>query len=492
MALRVAVGGLGHETNTYADASLGRTTLDSFLVARGERVAEVGRGRRSYLGGMFAAADELGIEAVPTVWAYAQPSGTIEASAYRTLRDELVRSIAAAAPVAGVCLEMHGGAVAEGVDDVEADLVAAVRRAVGDVPITATLDLHGNVTDAMAQRIDAMFGTQLYPHTDTFERGHEAMSLVPRLVEGTVRPVTAVEHLPILLPASTTDAGHPAARMNEMCAKIEEHPQVLDCTVFHGLPQADTPWNGVHVVVTTDGDRDLADKAAGMVAGWVWQHRGDFLPEMTSPVAAVREAAAADGPVVINETSDNPGGGAPGDGTHLLRAMLDAGLEDACFAMVCDPDTVRRAVAMGVGAEVDVRLGGRHDDLHGPPVEANAYVHSLSDGKVTLRAPEAFAGVTFALGPMCRLRIGGVDVVVSSLPSQTFDPEVFLLHGIDVTRYRTIGLKGGQHFRSAFAGVTDRFLTADGPGLTSLRVDAFPRTRATRPLWPIDPAAAYP
>ncbi|HVM55710.1 MAG TPA: MlrC C-terminal domain-containing protein, partial [Acidimicrobiales bacterium] len=195
-------------------------------------------------------------------------------------------------------------------------------------------------------------------------------------------------------------------------------------------------------------------------------------------------------PVVINDTSDNPGGGTPGDATHVLRAFLDAGLEDACFAMICDPETVQQAITAGVGATIDVRLGGKHDDLHGEPIDAPAYVHSISDGKVTLTGP-MLNGVTLRLGPMVRLTIRGVDVIVSSAASQTFDPEVFLLHGIDVRRYRYVGLKSSQHFRAGFGDLAAEIITADSPGLTSQRVEVFHHTRPPGPLWPVDPAATY-
>src|SRR5690349_19943075 len=131
----------------------------------------------------------------------------------------------------------------------------------------------------------------------------------------------------------------------------------------------------------------------------------------------------------MNDTSDNPGGGTPGDATHVLRAFLEAGLTAACFGMITDPETAQQAIAAGVGATIDVRLGGKHDRLHGDPIEATAYVHSISGGNMTLSGP-MLTGVTLRLGPMVRLRIQSVDVIVySTSASQTFDPEAFLLHG---------------------------------------------------------------
>jgi microcystin degradation protein MlrC len=490
VTFRLAVAGLGHETNTYANDALGTTGLDRFMIATGERILGM-RGQGTSIAGFLDRAAELGIEVVPTYYAYCYPSGTIEAETYATLRDALLESLRDALPFDALAIELHGAAVAEGIDDVEGDLGAAIREIVGDIPVVGALDLHGNVSDEMGDRYDALLGCHLYPHTDLHERGVEAVDLIARMLAGDVRPVTRVAHLPMLMPTSTTDPGHPAARMNELCAEIESRPGVVDCTVFHGFPYTDTPLVGVHVVVTTDGDPALAEACGREVAGWIWEHREDFRPEVLEPPVAVKLATRSERfPVVINDTSDNPGGGTPGDATHVLRAFLDAELEDACFAMICDPETVQQAITAGVGQRIEVRLGGKHDDLHGDPIEAPAYVHSISDGEVTITGP-MLTGVTLHLGPMVRLRIGGIDVVVSSGASQTFDPEVFLLHGIDVRRYRYIGLKSSQHFRAGFRDIAGEIITADSPGLTSERVEVFPHERPPGPLWPIDPAATY-
>ena len=490
MTFRLAVAGLGHETNTYADEALGTTGLDRFMIARGEQLLAM-RGQGTGIGGMLDRAADIGAEVVPTFWAYCYPSGTIEDSAYATLKAELLDSLRAAMPFDALVIDLHGAAVAIGTDDVEGDLGAAIREVVGDIPVVGALDLHGNVSDEMGERFDALLGCHLYPHTDLHARGVEAVDLVVRMLDGEVRPVTRVEHVPILLPTSTTDPGHPAARMNELCAEIEARPGVLDCTVFHGFPYTDTPIVGVHVVVTTDGDAELAAACGREVGRWIWDHREEFRPEVLEPSVAVKLALQAERhPVVINDTSDNPGGGTPGDATHVLRSFIDAGLGDACFAMICDPETVQQAIAAGVGATIDVRLGGKHDDLHGEPILATAYVHSISDGKVTLTGP-MLNGVTLHLGPMVRICTGGVDVIVSSEASQTFDPEVFLLHGIDVRRYRYVGLKSSQHFRAGFGDLAAEIITADSPGLTSQRVEVFHHERAPGPMWPVDPSAAY-
>jgi microcystin degradation protein MlrC len=169
--------------------------------------------------------------------------------------------------------------------------------------------------------------------------------------------------------------------------------------------------------------------------------------------------------------------------------MLEANLEDACFAFISDPEVVDKAIGAGVGATIHVHLGGKNDDLHGEPIALEATVRAITDGRFTLRA--MLAGWELELGPSCRLTSGGVDIVVMSKPFQTIDTEVFLLHGIDVTRYKVIGLKSSQHFRAGFRDIAAEIITADSPGLTTNRVDTFEHHRLRGPAWPLDPSARY-
>jgi len=150
---------------------------------------------------------------------------------------------------------------------------------------------------------------------------------------------------------------------------------------------------------------------------------------------------------------------------------------------------VQAAIGSGVGTRVKVNLGAKHDDLHGLPIPVEGLVRCITDGRFVLRA--MLSGLELDLGPSCRLTVDDVDIVVTSKPFQTIDPEVFLLHGIDVSRYKVIGLKSSQHFRAGFRDLASLIVTADSPGLTTNRVDVFEHVRARRPLWPISPEARY-
>jgi len=489
--MRIAVGQVSHETNTFCAAL---TEIGEFRErewAHGQEIVTRLGGVRSYVGGMLDAGGRLGVEIVPTFATRATPSGTISRRAYDAIRGELLTAIQAAGAVDAICLALHGAGVAEGADDLEGDLLATIRTLVGTtLPIVVTLDLHANVTPEMARDATALLSVNCYPHVDAYDRGSEAMGLAHRIVTGSVAPRMHLSRIPMLVPTTATSLS-PITEINARCREWEAKPGIIDCTFVHGFAHTDIPSIAASVIAIADGDPALARHAAQDVAAYAWQRRETLLRHCPGPADAVQMALALDGaPVVINETSDNPGGGAPGDGTYLLRAMLDARAPSACFGFVYDPETAAQAHAAGVGGTIRVRLGGKTDRLHGSPIEAEAYVACLTDGRFVRQSPMG-RGAAVELGRMARLRIGTVDVLVSSVREQTLDAEVFLLHGIDVTRYKIVALKSSQHFRAGFEPVAAHVVTADSPGLTTLDLTSFPYRRVVRPIWPLDADVTY-
>lgn len=482
--MRIAIAGIAHETNTYCR---GQTPLEDFHVLRGTELLAT-RGEETDVGGIVTACEALGVEAVPVLYASAEPSGTIRADAYTALREEILAGLGECA-CDGVALALHGAGVADGVDDLEAELAEAVRAVVGpQVPVVATFDLHGNVSQRMADALDGVFACHQYPHVDMHERGREAVELIVAIVSGDVRTAVHVERLPLILPTTTTISGV-GKDVLELALAAEAPREIIDVSWFHGFGYADTPVVGSAVAVTSSAGPELAARTARSVAVALWARREAFRTESLSAEEAVERAVAIPGPVVINETSDNCGGGAPGDGTHLLRAMLDAGLSRACFGFIVDPSVARQACEAGVGRTIEVSLGAKYDERHGRPIEARARVRALHDGRVVLQA--MFRGKRQDLGPLARLEIGGIDVVVSSRRSQTFDAEPFLACGIDVARYQIVALKSSNHFRAYYQDRVAAIVTADPPGMTALDVASFPRKRLEAPAWPVDEDARY-
>ena len=487
--MRFAIGYFAHETNTFCP---GFTEIDAFRKTQwetGEDIIAINRGLGNEVGGMIAAAERLGIDLAPTLATTTQPSATVSLDAYETIRDELFARLTAAGPVDAICLAIHGAGSAEGIDDMEGTFLRELRDLVGtDIPVVVALDLHGNTTGTMLEHADALFYCHQYPHIDSYDRGEEIVELAAKIVKGEVKPVMHLEKLPVAIPPSTTFSG-PAKAVNDRCFAWEAKPGILDCNFTHGFPHTDVPVIVTSVLVTTDNDSELAKTAAKDIADFVLETIEEFRQALPDADEAIAQAlVATELPVIVPEVSDNPGGGAPGSGTHLLRALLAANESNTCFGFIWDPAVAAQAHAAGVGATISIKLGGFTDDLHGAPIETMAYVKTLTDGRFNLTNPMG-AGSLVDAGKMARLVIDNVDVLVATERSQTLDGEVFLLHGIDVRRSRIVALKSQQHFRGGFQELAGTIIRTDPPGFTTSNLTNLPYTRITRPIWPLDELA---
>ena len=490
--MRIAIGQISHETNTMFGPPTPLSEFQRQGWANGQEIVERNKGVRSYLGGMLDAGEALGVEIVPTFAVQAHPSGTIERAAFDTMLGNLLNGLKHAGEVDAVCLALHGAGSAEGVDDIEGTILAAVRDLIGpEKPLIGTLDLHCHSTDLMIESATALLTVHEYPHVDGYERGYEAVELAAKTVRGEVCPVMHSTVLPMMIAPVTSFHG-PAREINELCWEWEAKPGVIDVAFIHGYPHSDVPVVSTSVMATVDSDHKLARRATEAVARRIWEMRDQFLSQLPQPEEAIRQALAVKGgPVVIAEVSDNPGGGSPGDGTHLLRAILDAKLTDAAFGFIYDPETAEQAHQAGPGATIDARIGGKTDPpMLGAPIETSAYVKSVTDGQFITQSPMGRGGKR-NLGKMARLVIDGVDVIVGSESSQTIDAELFLLHGIDIARYKIIALKSQNHFRAAFEPLAKEIIRTDPPGWTTSNLNQLEFERVRRPIWPLDRDVEY-
>lgn len=483
--MKILVGGIAHETNTFSSVKTDVAAFKQWEWLKGEELFQK-RGVRDYVGGIIDQADSIDVDVEPIFSTFANPSGIITEETHHILIDRLVQPMRKVHNYDAVLLSLHGAGVSEYAEDFEGAILEAVRDAVGaDVPIVVTLDLHANMTQKMVDLADVILGNHLYPHTDSYEIGQEAVNIAKQIVDGSLRPTMHLEYLPLAISTSTTNLS-PAKDINDSCFHKESLDGVVDCTFYHGFPYTNISRFGVAVVVTTNNDKKLAKTKAQSIAQLIWESREQFDVDPFNPQEGIQEALAHEGkPVVINETSDNPGGGTPGDGTHLLRAMIESDLSDACFGYIYDPEAVKLAIEAGVGTTVHIALGGKTDDLHGEPLKLDAYVKAITDGKFIQSSPMG-RGSKVNLGPAVCLHCNGVDIIVCSVNSQTLDDEIFRIHGINIQDYKIIGLKSSQHFRAGFEAISSKIITVDSPGLSTINFkEAFDYTQLEAKLYPL-------
>jgi microcystin degradation protein MlrC len=485
---------MNHETNTFSTVRTDRAQFEARHLHYGEEIIEQFRGTGTCLGGMIDAATGLGLRLLPSVAAAASPAGRVTRDIYEHVKRRLLEDLAAAGPVDGVLLDLHGAMVTEDHEDGEGDLIAAVRAAVGPgVPIAVTLDLHGNLTPAMAGGATLLHGYKTYPHVDMAERGAEAARRLAETVAGRIRPTAALRTPPLLPPlGSQRTAVGPMRRLYDLADEMERDPRVLSVSVFAGFPYADIAAAGLSVYVVTDGDQALADKLADQLAATAWAHRHEFVHQALPVPEAVRAALAAPGqPIVLADMADNTGGGAAGDGTEVLRELLRVGARNAVVACLWDPEAVQACLRAGVGQSLTVTVGGKVDDRHGAPLTVTGTVRTLSDGRFVHKGP-MMRGLPGRLGPTAVLDVAGVRVILISLRWQTLDPEMLRFVGLEPADHKVVVVKSTIHYRAAFEPIAREIIEVDAPGLSSSNLARFAFTRIRRPIFPLDPDTTWP
>lgn len=485
--MRFFVAMVSHETNTFSPIATDRRQFEARDLRYGGEILEAYRATGTCLGGMIDAAEARGITLVPSIAAAASPAGRVSKTFYAEARERLLADLRAAGPLDGVLLDLHGAMVVEGIDDGEGDLLAAVRAAVGPLPIAVTLDFHANVTRAMTGAATLLHGYKTYPHVDMAARGREAAMRLAEVAAGRVRPVVAYRQ-PAMLPpiAGQLTARGPMRRLYDMADAMEARPGVLSISVFAGFPLADIHDAGLSIYVATDGDQALAETLADELAAAAWALRHEFLHRALPVKDAVARALSLDGrPVVLADIADNTGGGASGDTTEILRELLRVGARETTVACLWDPAAVGACLQAGVGATLSLAVGGKIDPGHGAPLTVSGRVRTLSDGRFVHRGP-MMRGLPGRLGPTAVLDVNDVKVILISHRWQTLDPEMIRFVGIDPLGEKILVVKSSIHYRAAFEPIARAILEVDAPGLSSSNLDRFAFTRVRRPIFPLD------
>src|SRR3990170_6308062 len=371
---------MSHETNTFSNVPTDRAQFEARNLHYGDDIVEAFRGTGTCLGGMIEAAERRGVRLVPSVAAAASPAGRVTSEIYAHVKERLLADLQAAGPVDGVLLDLHGAMVPEGLDDGEGDLIEAVRKVAGPrIPVAVTLDLHGNLSEAMVKGADLLHGYKTYPHVDMAERGMEATERLLDTIAGRVHPTAALRKPPMLPPLGNQGTARgPMRRLYDLAAEMETDPRAISISVFAGFPHADIPDAGLGIVVVTDGNQALAEAKADELERAAWMHRKEFVHTGVPVKEAVAKALATNvGPIILADMADNTGGGAAGDGTEILRELLRVGAKAAVVASIWDPAAVQACVKAGVGNAVSLKVGGKVDDKHGEPVEVTGRVRTL-------------------------------------------------------------------------------------------------------------------
>ena len=450
--MRIATGGISHETSTF-------TTVPTTIMSgegrggylRGPEILEKFRGVNTPTGGFIEGAEAHGFELIPSTFWNAHPSGPLPRRDFDTIVDSLLQGIETSGRIDGVLLELHGAMVAEEVPDGEGYILAAVRDLVGaEVPIVAQLDIHSNVSIRMVDVADVLIGRESYPEVDMAERGRECADLLVRILREGLRPTMALHQIPLVWGMNQVTAHSPMRELIEYLHGIESRPGIVCASIATCFPLADVPDMGASVYVVADNDMGLAQSCADELADWIFERREIWQMDRPSTAEAIR-IAQKEGkfPVIFADRDDNTGGGSPGDSTGMLRAFIEADLEDACVLYIVDPEAVDACHADGVGATLDLNVGAKSTPLQGESIRMHVEVVALSDGRFRYDGP-MFSGLEGDMGASAHIRQGGIHVLLVNTREQPFDTAFSRSLGLDPKEMRYIGVKSAAHFRAGF------------------------------------------
>lgn len=476
---RLAIARLWFEGNAFSPVPADMAAFENYEWQVGQNVLDSMRGTATELGAVARFADtHPEWEVVVLRCAAALPAGPINEAVFQRLSADIEQGLQAGVEQGGwdaIYLSLHGAAITTERETPELDLAKKVRALAPAVPLGASFDLHGNMSPQWADVLDIASVYRTHPHVDMAEAAERVLDGLVRCVDDGLRTRLTVLNEGVTLPSINmrTSAG-PMYEL-ERAAREATTGSIIDVSVFGGFPYSDTEYTGASVLVVSDASHDAdgheAANAAATVMGRIHALAAQFRIALPQAADALIHAQAlidsAPGLIAVTDSGDNPLSGGGGDTPELFRAMLAAQPGVPClFASFASIEVVRAAHAAGLGARLEVRLGGRYGDQFGPGVPVVVTVERLTDGRFQNTGPMQ-TGVWRSCGQSALLRIEGLAdacVIVTQWVVAGDDPAFYALHGIDLDTLRLLCVKAKNHFRAAFSERCAAIIDCDAPG----------------------------
>jgi microcystin degradation protein MlrC len=459
---RIAFGGIGIESSTYSRI---RARTEDFEVLKDEALAESPR---------FAFLKRYPVPFFPTVVAQAVPGGPVERAAYDAIKASFLEKIQSLLPLDGLFLPMHGAMFVDGMQDAEGDWMEAARKVVGpNCLISASYDLHGNVSQRVIDNLDMLSAFRTAPHIDKEETMQRSCNMLLHCLDRQIRPTLVWAPIPVLMPGERSSTEwQPGKRLWAQLPKLNEEPGVLDVSLLVGYVWADEPRSTACAVVTGTAP-ETEKRIAVHLAQQYWDARKEFqFGTETGTVDGCIERAmkATTHPVVLADSGDNPTGGGTGDRAEVLEELLRYKVQNTVFAGITDRPATDACYAAGAGATLPLSIGGTLDPLGSRPVKATAKVLFLLPA-TTPRLREAV------------VQVEGVTLVLSAQRRPYHDIQDFTRLGLQPSSYKIIVVKSG-YLSPELAPLANPSLMALSDGSINQDIIHLPKNRLRKPTYP--------
>lgn len=458
---------------------------EDFKIDKGDALLKR-RGLNTSIGGALSVFDRRDdVSILPTISARADSAGILSAEGWQRLSAEILAAVLPhKGKVDALYISLHGAMGAVGEPDPEGYLLAEIRKAFGaDVPIVISLDLHGILTDRMLRQIDGLTIYQTYPHVDFADTGERAARLLLDIVDRKLKPIIARVVVPLL--ARGDECITKSGLYGDVLADgqlLEHSGKALAAGVMIGNPFTDAPELCTQAIVVTEKNDGSAEAAATRLAESMWAGRHRLVGKLIAPEKAVALAHHFEKPIIFTDAADATSSGASGDSNALIKALRDGGYKKRVLAQIVDAPAARAAHEAGVGATIDVALGGTVDAKRFQPLKVRATVESLSRGKAVLET----MGLPLDAGLSAVLSFKNFTVLAISKPAFLFDRSLYYANGLDPQRFDlTIVKSPHTEFHMYDQWVAKNF-NVDAPGSTSAYVAGLGHTLCARPIYPIE------
>ncbi len=462
--MRIAVGGIHIECSTYNPVL---TRADEFRVVRGQQLLDAPH---------FAFLKDYPADFLPLIHARCVPGAPVERATYEGFKAEFLKGLRAALPIDGLYLPMHGAMNVEGMEDAEGDWIAAAREVVGpDIPISASYDLHGNLSQKIIDQLDMYSTYRTAPHIDVEETMRRSVTMLVKSLQTGERPHVVWAPIPVVLPGErTSTVDEPAKGIYALLPGINERPGIWDASLNVGYVWADEP-RATAAAIMTGTDRAALEQAAKEIAQIYWDARENFVfgaETGTIEDCVAKAVTCPTAPVVLAESGDNPTGGGVGDRAEVFAALVAANAQDSIFAGIADRPATEAAYAAGIGAKLDLTVGATLDTKGSTPFTGTFEVRFLFE---TSDAAERQAV----------LRIGGIDLVVHARRRPFHNIADFTQLGLDPHKAKIIAVKSG-YLSPELAPIANPNLMALSTGVVDQDIERLARKRKQHLTYPFD------
>ena len=484
--MRIALIHVMQETDTFNPVP---TTLTDFKnVALLEGAAILSRvDPNGPIAGFLEAIRTFGkdVEVIPILRADAQSGGRLSRQTLSSLCQIIQSGLSAAGKCDGLMVFLHGAACAEGVDDVEGEILSIIREKAGnDIPIALMLDHHANITNRMIDSTNLLMAFRTQPH-DPFETARDLTEIALRLFSRQISVTMAWQKIPMITHQEQfLTARGPMKEWFDHARQCEASGQALTVSLFPMQPWIDVEEAGWSVVVATENDQASAEQIADELAQHAWSLRHQFMQqENLSTTDAITFADDSVRQIVLlSDTGDSVLGGSTGDSTVILRALLDAKIHHQALVPITDPLAAKYLATCDIGATVTVNLGGWANNFYSP-IEVTGNLQAVREGIVTL--PDLPQG-SVDMGKSAILKVGNVSILVTEFPGVGgIHPGVYRHLGVEPGEFKMIVMKTASNFQYMKQLTTD-FVRVATPGPTQSDVHSLPWSRVPRPIFPLD------